>query len=166
MKQSTQRILTTHVGSLIRPEPLLPFIRSKQSGQPYDQAAYRRCLADSVAEVVRRQAAAGIDVPSDGEFGKSMGHRVDYRAWWSYSFNRLDGLELTTTGLYDMPARRSRHGAVVLSHPPENPSGVSGDDRGQWIELLGFPGRLCGRPDNRVVIYTFFDKRVHIYLLW
>ena len=44
-----------------------------------------------------------------------MGARVNYRAWWSYSFDRLGGLELGTTGLYDMPARRSRPGAVVLT---------------------------------------------------
>lgn len=86
MRRRTERILTTHVGSLIRPEPLLPFIRAKQAGQPYDQAAYRKCLADSVAEVVRRQAAAGIDVPSDGEFGKSI-------SWSQYALERLSGFE-------------------------------------------------------------------------
>jgi 5-methyltetrahydropteroyltriglutamate--homocysteine methyltransferase len=68
-----------------------------------------------VAEVVRRQRNLGIDVPGDGEFGKSMGARVNYRAWWSYSFSRLGGLELGTAGLYDMPARRSRPGEVVLT---------------------------------------------------
>jgi 5-methyltetrahydropteroyltriglutamate--homocysteine methyltransferase len=72
LKRSTERILTTHVGSLIRPGPLLPFIRAKQVGQPYDKEAYRECLANSVADVVRQQAVAGIDVPSDGEFGKSI----------------------------------------------------------------------------------------------
>jgi 5-methyltetrahydropteroyltriglutamate--homocysteine methyltransferase len=64
---------------------------------------------------VRRQKQAGITIPGDGEFGKSMGHKVNYRAWWSYSFQRLGGLELGTTGLYDMPARRSRPGDVVLT---------------------------------------------------
>jgi len=72
MRRSSERVLTTHVGSLIRPEPLLPLIRAKQSGQSYDRDLYRKCLADSVVEIVRRQAAAGIDVPSDGEFGKSI----------------------------------------------------------------------------------------------
>jgi 5-methyltetrahydropteroyltriglutamate--homocysteine methyltransferase len=64
---------------------------------------------------VRRQTDLGISVPGDGEFGKSMGHRVNYRAWWSYSFQRLGGLELGTTGLYDMPPRRARAGEVVLT---------------------------------------------------
>jgi 5-methyltetrahydropteroyltriglutamate--homocysteine methyltransferase len=86
MRRSTERILTTHVGSLIRPAPLLPFIRAKQNGQPYDEPAYRECLAKSVTEVVRQQAAAGIDVPSDGEFGKSI-------SWSQYALERLSGFE-------------------------------------------------------------------------
>src|SRR5690348_16140220 len=86
MKTSTERILTTHVGSLIRPEPLLPFIRAKQGGQPYDERAYAACLKDSVGEIVKRQKAAGIDVPSDGEFGKSI-------SWSQYALERLSGFE-------------------------------------------------------------------------
>ncbi|HEV3008288.1 MAG TPA: cobalamin-independent methionine synthase II family protein [Burkholderiales bacterium] len=86
MRRSSERVLTTHVGSLIRPQPLLPFIRTKQSGQPYDQEAYQKCLSSSVAEVVRQQAAAGIDVPSDGEFGKSI-------SWSQYALERLSGFE-------------------------------------------------------------------------
>jgi 5-methyltetrahydropteroyltriglutamate--homocysteine methyltransferase len=86
MRRSTERVLTTHVGSLIRPEPLLPFIRARQSGQPYDEHGYRDCLASSVADVVRQQAAAGIDVPSDGEFGKSI-------SWSQYALERLSGFE-------------------------------------------------------------------------
>jgi 5-methyltetrahydropteroyltriglutamate--homocysteine methyltransferase len=86
MRRSTERILATHVGSLIRPAPLLPFIRAKQSGEPYDQRAYAECLASSVAEVVRQQAAAGIDVPSDGEFGKAI-------SWSQYALERLSGFE-------------------------------------------------------------------------
>ncbi len=86
MRRSTERILTTHVGSLIRPEPLLPFIRAKQSGQPYDEQAYADCLARSVQEIVKKQAAAGIDVPSDGEFGKSI-------SWSQYALERLSGFE-------------------------------------------------------------------------
>ena len=72
MKRSTNRILTTHVGSLIRPEPLRAFIRARQTRQAYDEAGYKACLAASVKEVVKHQKAAGIDVPSDGEFGKSI----------------------------------------------------------------------------------------------
>src|SRR5580704_16001240 len=86
MKRSTERILTTHVGSLIRPQALQQFLRAQQAGEPVEQAAYDRCLAQCVAEVVRRQAAAGIDVISDGEFGKSI-------SWSQYALERLSGFE-------------------------------------------------------------------------
>jgi 5-methyltetrahydropteroyltriglutamate--homocysteine methyltransferase len=87
MKASTDRILTTHVGSLIRPQALQEIMRAKQSGQPYDQSAYESCLNESIAEVVRRQAEIGIDVPSDGEFGKAI-------SWNQYVVERLSGFEL------------------------------------------------------------------------
>ncbi|MFN3658977.1 MAG: cobalamin-independent methionine synthase II family protein [Pseudolabrys sp.] len=86
MKHSTDRILTTHVGSLIRPAALQEFLRARQSGKPYDEVGYHKCLTDSVADVVRQQAAAGIDVPSDGEFGKSI-------SWAQYALTRLSGFE-------------------------------------------------------------------------
>ncbi len=86
MKRSTDRILTTHVGSLIRPKELQDFLRLKQAGKPYDAAAYESCLKRSVAEVVRRQAETGIDIVSDGEFGKSI-------SWSQYVLERLSGFE-------------------------------------------------------------------------
>src|SRR6267142_1999498 len=86
MKHSTSRILTTHVGSLIRPQPLQDFLRAKQSGKPFDRAAYDKCLTGSVGEVVRQQAEAGVDVVSDGEFGKSI-------SWSQYVIERLSGFE-------------------------------------------------------------------------
>jgi 5-methyltetrahydropteroyltriglutamate--homocysteine methyltransferase len=86
MKRSTDRILSTHVGSLIRPDTLQEFLRAKQGGKPYDEKAYQTCLADSVAAVVRQQAKAGIDVVSDGEFGKSI-------SWAQYALERLSGFE-------------------------------------------------------------------------
>jgi 5-methyltetrahydropteroyltriglutamate--homocysteine methyltransferase len=86
MKLSTDRILTTHVGSLIRPDALQDFLRAKQSGKPYDKAGYDACLKGSVAEVVREQADVGIDVVSDGEFGKSI-------SWSQYVLERLGGFE-------------------------------------------------------------------------
>ena len=86
MKRSSNRILTTHVGSLIRPQSLQEFLRSKQAGKPYDENAYQECLTTSVADVVRDQAQAGIDVVSDGEFGKSI-------SWAQYALERLSGFE-------------------------------------------------------------------------
>jgi 5-methyltetrahydropteroyltriglutamate--homocysteine methyltransferase len=86
MKHSSNRILTTHVGSLIRPAALQDFLRAKQAGKPYDEKAYQKCLTDSVGGIVREQANAGIDVVSDGEFGKSI-------SWAQYALERLSGFE-------------------------------------------------------------------------
>src|SRR5438128_765970 len=86
MKRSNDRILTTHVGSLIRPQPLQAFLRAKQASKPFDAKAYQACLTQSVAAIVRRQAEAGIDVISDGEFGKSI-------SWSQYALQRLSGFE-------------------------------------------------------------------------
>lgn len=86
MKRSSDRILTTHVGSLIRPKELQDFLRLKQAGRPYDRAAYEACLTRSVAAVVKQQAETGIDVVSDGEFGKSI-------SWSQYVLERLSGFE-------------------------------------------------------------------------
>lgn len=115
MPPTNERILTTHVGSLPRPEDLIEANRARESAMPADEPTFQARLRAAVAGVVRRQREVGIDVPGDGEFGKSMGHRVNYRAWWSYSFQRLGGLTLGTVGLYDMPARRSKPGEVVLT---------------------------------------------------
>jgi 5-methyltetrahydropteroyltriglutamate--homocysteine methyltransferase len=115
MKHSADRILTSHAGSLPRPEDLIDANRARESGMTTDERRFQDQLRSSVAEVVSLQKQAGIAVPGDGEFGKSMGHKVNYRAWWSYSFQRLGGLELGTSGLYDMPAQRSRPGEVVLT---------------------------------------------------
>jgi 5-methyltetrahydropteroyltriglutamate--homocysteine methyltransferase len=87
MKRSTDRILTTHVGSLIRPRALQDILRAKQAGQPYDQAAYETCLKQSIDDVVSRQADIGVDVVSDGEFGKAI-------SWNQYVVERLSGFEL------------------------------------------------------------------------
>jgi 5-methyltetrahydropteroyltriglutamate--homocysteine methyltransferase len=87
MKRSSNRILTTHVGSLIRPPRLLEVVRAQQNGETVDARAYEQCLKYSVAEVVRRQAQAGIDIVNDGEFGKST-------SWSLYALKRVSGFEL------------------------------------------------------------------------
>ncbi len=86
MNRSSHGILTTHVGSLIRPPALQDFLRLKQAGKPYDAAAYEKCLREKVAEVVHKQAEVGLDVVSDGEFGKSI-------SWSQYVLERLSGFE-------------------------------------------------------------------------
>jgi 5-methyltetrahydropteroyltriglutamate--homocysteine methyltransferase len=70
MHYSTERILVTHAGSLPRPPDLRAAVVAKTAGEPYDSAALDRRLADAVAEVVRQQIAAGIDIVNDGELSK------------------------------------------------------------------------------------------------
>jgi 5-methyltetrahydropteroyltriglutamate--homocysteine methyltransferase len=114
MLRSSDRILTSHAGSLPRPDALIDANARREAGT-VDEAGFQRQLTQSVADVVRRQVDAGIAVPGDGEYGKSMGHKINYRAWWSYSFARLGGLKVAGLGLYDFPVRRSSPGHVVLS---------------------------------------------------
>ena len=109
MKRSTDRILTTHVGSLIRPQALQDILRAKQGGQSYDHAAYENCLKQSIADVVRRQAEIGVDVVSDGEFGKAI-------SWNQYVVERLSGFELRAI-------------------PPGYRPGVPGADRTRFKEF-------------------------------
>ena len=70
MKRSTDRILTTHVGSLPRPSKLFAMMKAKHEGQPVDPAAVAHEVRDAVAEVVRQQSEIGLDIVSDGEMGK------------------------------------------------------------------------------------------------
>jgi 5-methyltetrahydropteroyltriglutamate--homocysteine methyltransferase len=83
---SANRILTTHVGSLVRPPELVAFLKRQQGHESYDSAAYEACLQRSVADVVKGQAEVGIDIVSDGEFGKSI-------SWSRYVLERLAGFE-------------------------------------------------------------------------
>ena len=82
---ASNRILTTHVGSLVRPPKLIEFLRKIEDRQPYDQVAYEACLKESIEEVVRQQADTGIDIVSDGEFSKG-------RNWAFYVHDRLSGV--------------------------------------------------------------------------
>ncbi len=86
MEHSTKRILTTHVGSLIRPKALQKILRARQSGESMDDAKYAECLHDSVVEVVKRQVQVGIDIVDDGEYGKNI-------SWSQYALERLSGFE-------------------------------------------------------------------------
>ena len=85
MKRSTERILTTHVGSLARPDALVPILRAKDRGQPYDREAYAKLVREAVADVVRRQTEAGVDIVTDGEQGKA--------SFFGYVVERFNGFE-------------------------------------------------------------------------
>jgi 5-methyltetrahydropteroyltriglutamate--homocysteine methyltransferase len=70
MKTSRDRILTTHVGSLPRPAALRALLVKKDQGEPYDKAELGRVTKQAVADIVRRQAEAGVDIVDDGEMSK------------------------------------------------------------------------------------------------
>ena len=72
MKSSSERILTTHVGSLARPVSLLDIMKEKENGRPYDKDQYDREVKAAVADRVRRQVDCGIDIVADGEMSKVM----------------------------------------------------------------------------------------------
>ena len=91
MKRSEERILTTHVGSIVRPESLLS-LGNQADGPPKDPAVYAAVLQAAVKEVVRKQVTAGIDIVNDGEFGKS--------SWANYVLERISGFEVRE-GSYD-----------------------------------------------------------------
>jgi 5-methyltetrahydropteroyltriglutamate--homocysteine methyltransferase len=89
MNRSTQHILTTHVGSLPRPDDLMALYAANAP----DETLQPR-LAAAVGDVVRTQTEAGIAVVNDGEYGKAMRSSMDFGAWWSYVYPRLQGFEL------------------------------------------------------------------------
>jgi len=85
MKRSTERILTSHVGSLARADSLIPLLRLREQGQPYDRDDLARRVRQAVTDVVRQQVEAGIDIVTDGEQGKS--------SFYGYVVERFSGFE-------------------------------------------------------------------------
>jgi 5-methyltetrahydropteroyltriglutamate--homocysteine methyltransferase len=127
MKQSTERILTTHVGSLARPDSLTPLLRLREEGQPYDRNQLAKVVRESVAEVVRKQVEAGIDIVTDGEQGKS--------GFFSYVIERFNGFERKPAAPGTVRPRSA--GREYLSFP----------DYYAWSERIAEPfgGRSGGR---------------------
>jgi 5-methyltetrahydropteroyltriglutamate--homocysteine methyltransferase len=85
IQQNTDRIQTTHIGSLPRPHHLLDLMKAKFAGQPFDQNKYEELLAKAVNDVVRKQVECGIDIVTDGEFSKP--------GFFTYIQERLQGFE-------------------------------------------------------------------------
>ena len=85
MKRSSERILTTHTGSLPRPADLVAILNQKELGGAYDRAAYEARIACAISEIVRKQADTGLDIVDDGEHSKVN--------WMAYARARLSGLE-------------------------------------------------------------------------
>lgn len=106
MKQSTDRILTTHVGSMPRPQEVVDLLFAEDRGEPVDPAEYDRTMRKAVRDVVARQVEAGVDIPSDGEMSK-----ISYA---TYIRHRLSGFEIgeapraTPKDLDEYPEYRDR----------------------------------------------------------
>jgi 5-methyltetrahydropteroyltriglutamate--homocysteine methyltransferase len=96
VKTSTKRILTTHVGSIPRPESIRTLLRARLQGETVDEGALSARVAEAVAETVRRQAETGIDVVSDGEMSKT--------SFLAYADERLTGFVPMTASDPDVPS--------------------------------------------------------------
>jgi 5-methyltetrahydropteroyltriglutamate--homocysteine methyltransferase len=128
MKLSTERILTTHVGSLPRPPDLLAMIQAKEGGEPFDAEAFASRVRSAVAETVRRQAEAGIDILADGEMGRF--------GFIPYVNERLTGLEARPNpGGEGTWARSREHLAFpeYYSWAAQMPGAAGGAQRKQWV---------------------------------
>jgi 5-methyltetrahydropteroyltriglutamate--homocysteine methyltransferase len=122
MQRSTERILTSHVGSLIRPTDLRELGAKAATGSEQDKRAYADRLKTAVADVVQRQARAGVDVVSDGEFGKS--------SWAAYVLERITGFERQPgrlTPLTWLGSDRQRFAEFWAEEMPSALSGVPAD---------------------------------------
>jgi 5-methyltetrahydropteroyltriglutamate--homocysteine methyltransferase len=118
MKLSTDRILTTHVGSLPRPQEVVDFLFAQDRGENYDHAQFDQTIRTGVLDALRKQVESGVDVVSDGEMGK-----ISYA---TYIRHRLTGFEgdsarPTPQDLEDFPAYRDqlvKAGASATYHRP------------------------------------------------
>ncbi len=113
MKRSTRKILTTHTGSLPRPAGLLSLLSAKEAGTLANRADFDAAVRDAVAETVRKQVEAGVDVINDGEMSK-----VGYS---TYVKDRLSGFEGQSTPLTGMLADIKdfpEYGARLFSQSP------------------------------------------------
>ena len=128
MKQSTERILTTHVGSLPRPPDLLEMIQAKEQGRPIDAEAFAARVKSAVAEVVRKQAEAGIDIVADGEMGRF--------GFIPYVNERLTGLEARSNPRSEGTWARSREHLAFPEYyawAAQMPGAAGGAQRTQWV---------------------------------
>lgn len=119
VKTSTERILTTHVGSLPRPQYVVDQLFAQDRGETYDPDAFDAAMTRAVREAVEKQIAAGVDIVSDGEMSK-----ISYA---TYIRHRLTGFEIadvpraTPKDLDDFPAfkeRLAQQGGTPKYHRP------------------------------------------------
>ncbi len=133
MKRSTERILTTHAGSLPRPDDLRDMLIAKDEGRPYDQVSFATRVRSAVAEVVQQQLACGIDIINDGEESK--------RSFSTYVRERLSGLE------------------ERVPTPEERPSNISGRDMPEFAAYFAGRGGFGGVGANARQIFCMGPLR-------
>lgn len=137
----SQKIRTTHVGSLPRTPELLE-ANLKRSADELTDDEFFAILERAVDEVVQRQVDLGIDIINEGEYGHITSGAVDYGAWWNYSFSRLGGLTMTDKDRWEANAiQRSEPGNIKLT------SFVDRRDRAIFNEAYNDPesGIFTGR---------------------
>lgn len=137
----SQKIRTTHVGSLPRTPELLE-ANLKRSADEITDDEFFAILERAVEEVVQRQVDLGIDIINEGEYGHITSGAVDYGAWWNYSFSRLGGLTMTDKDRWEANAiQRSEPGNIKLT------SFVDRRDRAIFNEAYNDPesGIFTGR---------------------
>ncbi|HEY1963041.1 MAG TPA: cobalamin-independent methionine synthase II family protein [Rhizomicrobium sp.] len=145
MKRSTDRILTTHVGSLPRPHDLVKLFQASNPGPPPAPA-----IQSAVREVVNRQVEIGIAVVNDGEYGKPVHGEVDYGAWMNYVAARMAGFEL-----------RPLHGELFPGKDREDFRDFYQDTADDWGERRPFevvctgPVAYCGQTEIAADIARF-----------
>lgn len=123
-------ILTTHAGSLPRTPELIEANASRPVAEdgitPVRDEGFDAVLAAAVDSVVAQQRRIGISLPNDGEYGHAMGSTLNYGSWWSYIFDRVDGLELTGEDHLASEPVRSAPGDIRLTSFP---------DRRDWVRF-------------------------------
>ncbi|NDK32954.1 cobalamin-independent methionine synthase II family protein [Nesterenkonia haasae] len=122
IQDSRHQILVSHAGSLPRTTELIQANAAREfeeDGLTLKRTEeFEHLLAEAVKDLVARQKAQGITVPGDGEFGKAMSSAVDYGAWWSYIFQRAEGLEVTGEDIFTQPPVESSPRNVRLTSFP------------------------------------------------
>jgi len=137
MKTSRDRILTTHVGSLPRPDDAVAIILKKERGEAYDAAEFDRIMKRAVADIVKQQAECGIDVVSDGETSK-----IGYSVYIKDRFTGFGGEYQAKPhlDLVDYPEFRKRMTAFLGRDlrlcPPADRRSILGEEVWRWT-----PGR-------------------------
>ncbi|GAB3454934.1 cobalamin-independent methionine synthase II family protein [Kineococcus endophyticus] len=119
----TRSVPVSHAGSLPRTPELIAANDARSiaaDGFTLERTPeFDALLTDAVVDLVRRQRDLGVTIVGDGEYGKAMTSAVDYGAWWSYSFQRVAGLEVTGEDLFTQPVVRSEPGNVRLTSFPD-----------------------------------------------